>query len=68
MEPMDLLHHCSTTARVLSRPVLADRASNVPWQVISEKMAITRLEAIKFFSGWTTSSSRSPMLGVRVDA
>ncbi|QOD06137.1 hypothetical protein [Pseudarthrobacter sp. BIM B-2242] len=51
---MNLLGHRSpafptsaTTARVLSRSVLADRAANVTWRSISEKMAITRLEAMK---------------------
>lgn len=54
MEPMTLLGHYSpafptnaVTARVLSRSVLADRAAKVTWRAISEKMAITRLEAMK---------------------
>lgn len=37
----------ATTARVLSRSVLADRAAKVSWRAISEKMGITRLEAMK---------------------
>lgn len=54
MNAMNLLGHRSpafptnaVTARVLSRSVLADRAANVTWRSISEKMAITRLEAMK---------------------
>lgn len=54
MERMNLLGRRSpafptsaTTARVLSRSVLADRAAHVSWRSISEKMAITRLEAMK---------------------
>ena len=54
MEPMNLPGHRSpafptsaTTARVLSRSVLEDRAAHVTWRSISEKMAITRLEAMK---------------------
>lgn len=37
----------ATTARALSRSVLADRAAKAPWRAIAEKMGITRLEAMK---------------------
>lgn len=54
MKAMNLLGHYSpafptsaVTAKVLSRSVLADRATNVTWRAIAEKMAITRLEAMK---------------------
>jgi hypothetical protein len=34
-------------ARTLSRSVMADRAAKVTWRAISEKMSITRIEAMK---------------------
>lgn len=36
-----------TVARTLSRSVMADRAAKVSWRAISEKMGITRVEAMK---------------------
>ena len=36
-----------SNARVLSRSVMADRAAKVSWRAISEKMGITRIEAMK---------------------
>ena len=36
-----------TIARTLSRAVVADRAAKLSWRAISEKMSITRVEAMK---------------------
>jgi hypothetical protein len=36
-----------TVARTLSRSVLADRSARLSWRAISEKMSITRIEAMK---------------------